>query len=329
MIIARAPHRIPLGGGGTDLPSYYEEFGGMVLSVGIDKYVYVYVNQPAADDLIRVKYSRYEEVTEPDDVVHDLVRPTLKLLGIDKKVEIVSMADVPTGTGLGSSSSFVVALLTALLELQRKRIPTQALAELACHVEIDLAGHPVGRQDQYMAAFGGLTKLVISPSGRTEVSALDISGPTAEELQNRLLLFFTGMSRSANQILGQQVDDTARGDRTVIESLHATKELGQRIEETLKAGNLDEFGLLMHEHWETKKRRSTTISDPRIDRWYAAAREAGVLGGKVVGAGGGGFLLLYSPPERKQQAREALAAEGLREMPYRFEFDGAKVIANL
>ena len=204
MILARAPMRITLGGGGTDLPSYYSKYGGFILSAAIDKYLYIYVNRPAADDLIRVKYSRYEEVTEPDQVQHDLVRPALKLLGIKNNVEIVSMADVPAGTGLGSSSTYLVCLLTALYELKRERVPTQALAEFAFKVEMEMAGHPVGKQDHYLAAFGGITCLDIEQDGRVQVSPLNISMTTAEDLHSRVLLFFTGISRSANNILQDQ-----------------------------------------------------------------------------------------------------------------------------
>jgi len=328
MILARAPMRIVLGGGGTDLPSYYSQYGGFVLSAAIDKYLYIYVNRPAADGLIRVKYSRYEEVARPDEVQHDLVRPALKLLGINKNVEIVSMADVPAGTGLGSSGTYLVCLLIALYELKRERVPTQALAEFACHVEMNLAGHPVGKQDHYLAAFGGITCLDIERDGRVHVNPFNISITTSEELQSSVLLFFTGITRNAGDILQSQHQDTEAGDSTVLDSLHRTKELGYRIKETLEQGNLDQFGHLLHEHWENKKRRSGKISNPRVDHWYTVARGAGALGGKLIGAGGGGFLMLYCPNHKKALVRRALAAEGLHEMSYDFDFQGAKVLVN-
>lgn len=328
MILARAPMRISLGGGGTDLPSYYAQHGGFVLSAAIDKYIYIYVNRPAADDLVRVKYSRYEEVASAAEVEHDLVRPALELLDIQDNLEIVSMADVPAGTGLGSSSTYLVGLLTALYELKRERVPTQDLAEFACHVEMNLAGHPVGKQDHYLAAYGGITRLDIACDGRVSVSELAASVTTVEELQSRLLLFFTGMTRSAGTILAAQKSDTERGDAAVIESLHQTKELGYRILAAIEAGELDEFGRLMDEHWQAKKRRSALISDTRIDHWYARAQEAGALGGKLIGAGGGGFLMLYCPNGSKAAVRHALAAEGLREMPFHFDHQGAKVLVN-
>lgn len=329
MILARAPMRITLGGGGTDLPSYYSKFGGFILSAAIDKYIYIYVNRPAADDLIRVKYSRYEEITEADEVQHDLVRPALKLLGILNNVEIVSMADVPAGTGLGSSSTYLIALLTSLYELKRERVPTQALAEFAFKVEKEMAGHPVGKQDHYLAAFGGITCLEIKRDGKVLVSPLNISITTAEDLHSRLLLFFTGINRSANNILQQQHRDTQKEDPTVVDSLHRTKEMGYRVKEYLEKGDLEKFGLLLHEHWENKKRRASSISNPEIDGWYEKAREAGALGGKVIGAGGGGFLMLYCPIRKKGAVRKALSAVGIKEMPYNFDFHGAKVMVNL
>ena len=328
MILARAPMRISLGGGGTDLPSYYSKYGGFILSAAINKYLYIYVNRPAADDYIRVKYSRYEEVQCIEEIQHDLVRPALQLLNINGSVEIVSMADTPGGTGLGSSGTYLVALLTALYELKRERVPTQALAEFACHIEMELAGHPVGKHDHYLAAFGGITCLDIQQNGKVTVTPLDISITTVEELHSRVLLFFTGVTRSSRDILEDQKRDTKQEDPTVVDSLHRTKELGYRIKEALEQGDLDRFGLLLDEHWQNKKRRSGKISDPRIDRWYEIAKENGALGGKIVGAGGGGFLMLYCPNASKGAVRHALTAEGLREMQYDFDFEGAKVLVN-
>lgn len=328
MILTRAPLRITLGGGGTDLPSYYSQHGGFVLSAAIDKYIYICINRPAADQRIRLKYSRSEEVARVDEVQHDLVRPALDLLDVRSNVEIASMADVPAGTGLGSSSAYLVALLTALHELKRERIPPQALAELAVHIEKDLAGHPVGKQDHYLAALGGITCLNIELDGRVHAEPLSVSAATVEELRNCLLLFFTDLSRTADTILNAQKQATEAGDATVVESLHLTKEIGLRTRDAIEQGRLDDVGHLMHEHWENKKRRSSLISDSRIDRWYTAAREAGALGGKIVGAGGGGFMLMFCPARSKQSVREALAAEGPREMPYSFDFEGSKVMVN-
>ncbi len=329
MILSRAPMRIPLGGGGTDLPSYYSRHGGFVLSAGIDKYVYIYVNRPCADDLIRVKYSTYEEVATVEEVQHDLVRPALQLLGIQRGVEIVSMADAPAGTGLGSSGAYLVALLTALYALKRERVPLPIIAEQACHIEMDLAQHPVGKHDHYLAAFGGLTCLDIAPDGQVKVSPLSLSQTTLEDLRANTLLFFTGKRRSSREILEAQKKDTAAGRPDVVDSLHRTKELGYRIKEALEEGELDRFGQLLHEHWLNKKRRCHKISDPSIDRWYEVAHSSGALGGKIMGAGGGGFFLFYCPSRHKPGLRAALTAEGLREMPYDYDFDGAKVMVNI
>ena len=329
MILSRAPFRISLGGGGTDLPSFYANHGGFILSAAISKYLYIYVNRPSADDFIRVKYSQYEQVTSPDQIQHDLVRPALELLSLDGSLEIVSMADVPAGTGLGSSGTYLVALLTALYELKRDKVPTQALAEAACHIEMDLANHAVGKHDHYLAAFGGITCLDIEPDGRVRVSPLDISLTTAEEFRSNVLLFYTGITRPSREILESQKSDTEKGDATVVDSLHRTKDLGYRVKAALEQGNLDQFGLLLDEHWHNKKRRSAQVSDPQIDGWYDLAKEKGALGGKIIGAGGGGFLMLYCPSERKAGLRETLSSAGLREMSYDFDFEGAKTIVNM
>ena len=328
MILARAPYRISLGGGGTDLPSYYSQYGGFILSAAVNKYLYIYVNRPAADDFIRVKYSKYEQVSSPDEIVHDLVRPALKTLNLNGSLEIVSMADIPGGTGLGSSSTYLVSLLTALFELKREKVPVQALAEQACHIEMELAGHPVGKQDHYLAAFGGITCLEIQEDGKVQVSPLNISITAVEEFRNQVLLFYTGILRSSGDILKDQKRDTQHNDSTVVDSLHRTKELGYRIKEALEQGEVEEFGRLLHEHWENKKRRSGKISNPKIDQWYELARENGAIGGKIMGAGGGGFFMFYCPNGCKVRLRKALKESGLREMPYDFDFEGAKVLVN-
>ena len=326
--MSRAPYRISLGGGGTDLPSYYREHGGFILSAAVNKYLYIYVNRPAADDFIRLKYSRYEQVSSPDEIEHDLVRHALKELKLGGSLEIASMADIPAGTGLGSSGTYLVALLTALYEMKREKVPTQALAEQACHIEMDLADHPVGKHDHYLAAFGGLTCLEIDTDGRVKVYPLNISITTVEEFRASVLLFYTGITRASGDILEAQKRGTEGGDAEVIESLHRTKELGYRIKEALELGDLEQFGLLLDEHWQTKKRRSAKISDSRIDAWYETARAAGGVGGKVMGAGGGGFFMFYCPSAAKARMRRALTEQGLRELSYDFDFDGAKVLVN-
>jgi D-glycero-alpha-D-manno-heptose-7-phosphate kinase len=328
MILSRAPFRISLGGGGTDLPSYYTQYGGFILSAAINKYLYIYVNRPAADEFIRVKYSRYEQVSNPDEVRHDLVRPALKLLQLNGSLEIASMADVPAGTGLGSSGTYLVALLTALYELKREKVPLQILAEQACHIEMDLAAHPVGKHDHFLAAFGGITCLDIHQNGKVDVSPLNISMTTIDEFRNSILLFFTGVIRSSADILAVQKQATQRGDSQVVESLHKTKESGYQVKNALEQGDVEKFGQLLHEHWENKKRRSEKISAPQIDRWYEIARINGAVGGKLMGAGGGGFFMFYCPGRYKAILRKSLAAEGLREMSYDFDYEGSKTLVN-
>lgn len=328
MIIARAPLRIPLGGGGTDLSSFYSKHGGFVVSAAIDKYVFISLNRLKIEDFVRVKYSKTELVEDPSCIRHPLLREALILTGVNRSVEIAAMADVPAGTGLGSSGSFLTALLTALHAFKREHIPPQVLAEEACEVEIERAGQPVGKQDQYIAAFGGLVCMDIARDGEVTVTPLRISAHTLDELRSSTLLFYTGMRRSSFDILGEQKKDTDRGDQDVIENLLVTKEIGLHVKRALEDGDIVRFGELLHAHWENKKRRSGKITNPEIDRWYRAARESGALGGKIMGAGGGGFFMFCAPNDRKAQVREAMAREGLREMPFEFDLEGAKVLVN-
>ena len=329
MITARAPLRIPLGGGGTDLPSYYSRFGGFFLSAAIDKYVYVSVNRPASDELIRVKYSRSEEVSSPEEVQHDLVRETLKELGLSGSLEIASMADVSAGTGMGSSGSYLVALLTALHALKRDHVPLWAIAEEACHIEIERAGHPVGKQDQYVAAWGGLNCYTINQSGEITVTPLRIPTYAREDLERCSVLVYTGQTRASEAILSQQKADTESGNSKVIESLHRTKEIGYEIKAALEDGDLVRFGALLDQHWQNKKARASEITNGPIERTYQIARENGALGGKVLGAGGGGFLYLLADDRYLHQLRDKLQSIGLRHMPSSFDLEGAKVLLNL
>lgn len=328
MILARAPLRIPLGGGGTDLPSYYARFGGFFISAAIDKYVYVTVNRPASDDLIRLKYSRSEEVQHVDELEHDLARASLNELKLDRNIEITSMADVPAGTGMGSSGSYLVSLLVALHTLKQDHQPKWELAEQACHIEIDLAGHPVGKQDQYVAVWGGLNCYEIDVNGAVTVTALKVPTYALEDLERCVLLFNMGQTRKSDLILSQQKSDTENGSASVLDSLHRTKELGLAIKESLEQGDLAAFGHLLHEHWTNKKSRSAQISDGRVDRIYELARDSGALGGKLMGAGGGGFLMLLTDHGSVRRVREAVAAEGIRQVPFKFDLEGAKTLLN-
>lgn len=328
MITTRAPLRIPLGGGGTDLPSYYQQFGGFVLSAGIDKYVYLQLNTLKVEDFIRVKYSRTELVKEVRDIEHPLLRECLLHTGAGGGLELSAMADVPGRTGLGSSGAFVVSLLSALHEHKRERIGRQELAEEANYIESVRANQPVGKHDHYLAAFGGITCLDIDRDGLVTVSQLAVSNHTMEELRSSLLVFFTGIERESFDILSQQESDTDKGDAGVIDSLHEVKELGLQIRDTLVQGELDRFGELMHKHWMAKKKRSGKVSNPQIDDWYAIARKAGALGGKLMGAGGGGFFVFYCGANDRQHLRETMAQQGLREMNFDFDLQGAKVLMN-
>jgi len=327
MIVTRTPFRVPLGGGGTDLPSYYSKYGGFIFSGAINKYMFIYINQPIVDDLIRVKYSKSETVHSLDEVHHDLVREACRLHQIKDAIEIISMADVPAGTGLGSSSCYIVGLLNGLHTLRKEYISLQALAEEACKVEIDILKKPIGKHDQYMATFGGLTVLDIDRDGSVHVRDAKVDRETIDALERNILLFYTGVSRKSLDILSKQNSATQRDDKAVVDSLHTIKEIGCRVLEAVESGRVTEFGHLLHEHWTAKKKMSDRISNPKINRIYETARKNGALGGKIMGAGGGGFFMFYAE-DKHRQLRKAMKEEGLREMRYRFDFEGTKVIAN-
>jgi D-glycero-alpha-D-manno-heptose-7-phosphate kinase len=325
VIITRSPLRISLGGGGTDLPSYYREHSGFVIAAAIDKYVYITLHQTFVEELI-LKYSRMERVTAVDEVQHPLIREALRLTGVGApRLEITSMADMPAGTGLGSSGSFTTALLKALHTLKKNLVHPQELAEQACHIEIGILKDPVGKQDQYIAAFGGITCFRFLPNDQVEAWPLKIATETLYNLEDNLLLFFTGYSRSASDILREQDVKSKESDSEMISNLHFVKELGRKSSEALETGRLDQFAELMNVHWEHKKRRSARMSNDQIDRWYALARASGALGGKVVGAGGGGFLMFYA--DDKARVRAAMREAGLEEVRFRFDFEGTKVVA--
>jgi D-glycero-alpha-D-manno-heptose-7-phosphate kinase len=328
MIITRTPYRLTLGGGGTDLPSFYEKHGGLVLAVGIDKYMFVNVNTPLVDDKIRVRYTKSEMVDHVDQVEHTLAREAMKRFGLTKGVEIVSVADIPAGTGLGSSSCYLVGLLNALHALMQKPAAPAELAEEACEIELETLKKPIGKQDQYMASFGGLTSLSIDPSGAVAVERLPLSTKLVEELENNLLLFYTHETRDATAILSRQDESTKKKTGNVAEYLREIKDIGLAIRDEIMNGNLRRFGELMDLHWQTKKRLAEGISNPQIDYWYELARKNGAIGGKISGAGGGGFLMLYCE-DNKRQLRDAMRKAGLRELNFRFEFEGSKVVFDI
>jgi D-glycero-alpha-D-manno-heptose-7-phosphate kinase len=324
MIIARSPLRITLGGGGTDLPSYYRDHEGFLIAAAIDKYVYVTVTRPFIPG-IYLKYSSLERVAQVDQIRHPVIREALALQQLrTPQIEITTLADIPAGTGLGSSGSFTTALLKALCAHRRKLIHPQELAELACHLEIERLGEPVGKQDQYSAAYGGLTCFTFHKDDRVTAEPLGVSMETMFDLEDNLLLFFTGFSRSASAILNDQHLRSQAHDEQMLRNLHYVKELGLRSRAALESGNVVRFGELMHEHWEHKKRRSSGMSNEQIDSWYELARKNGALGGKVVGAGGGGFLMFYASD--RNRLRSAMARAGLEEVRFRFDFEGTKVV---
>jgi D-glycero-alpha-D-manno-heptose-7-phosphate kinase len=318
--------RISLGGGGTDLASYYQDHCGFLVAGAIDKYVYITIHETFVEDLI-IKYSEMERVRSLDQVHHPIIRESLRLLDIRQtNLEITSMADIPAGTGLGSSGSFTTALLRAL-HMQKKDIITPlALAEEACHVEIDLLREPIGKQDQYIAAVGGLTCFEFAKDGTVRATPLQMEEEARYSLEDNLLLFFTGYSRSASGILKDQNDKSKAKDDDMISNLHFIKDLGLQSRDALERGDLAGFARLMDVHWQYKKQRSHGMTNLDIDGWYQLAMASGALGGKLIGAGGGGFLMFYS--EDKLRLRHAMHQAGLREVRFRFDFEGTKVLAS-
>ncbi len=324
MIIARSPLRITLGGGGTDLPSYYRVHEGFLVSAAIDKYVYVNVMRPFTEGIF-LKYSQLEHVEHIADVKHPIIREAMQMMGFKTpQVEITTLADIPAGTGLGSSGSFTTALLKALYTHRKRHLHQEELAELACHIEIDRLGEPIGKQDQYIAAVGGVTCLTFHKDDRVTATPLGISMDTMFDLEDNLLLFFTGFSRSASGILTDQKVKSQQNDPEMLKNLHYVKDLGYLSRDALMDGKTELFGELMHEHWEHKKRRSGGMSNPKIDEWYELGMKSGAVGGKLVGAGGGGFLMFLANDRNK--LRRAMAGAGLEEVRFKFDFEGTKVV---
>jgi len=323
MIIARSPLRISLGGGGTDLPSYYREHDGFLVSAAIDKYVYVTVMRPFSEG-VYLKYSQLEQVRSIDEVKHPIIREALQMLGFAPQLEITTLADIPSGTGLGSSGSFTTALLKALYAHRRRHLHQEELAALACHIEIDRLGEPIGKQDQYIAAVGGVTCFDFRRDDTVVATPLQISTDTMLDLEDNLLLFFTGFSRSAGGILKDQKTRSLQHDEEMLNNLHYVKELGLRSKQALESGDTRGFGELMHEHWEHKKRRSGGMSNPDIDAWYELGMRSGAVGGKLVGAGGGGFLMFYAAD--RNRLRRAMKDAGLDEVRFKFDYEGTKLV---
>jgi len=324
MLITRSPLRISFGGGGTDLPSYYQKHSGFLIAAAIDKYVYITLHQTFVPELI-IKYSKLERIHSVAEVEHPIIREALQMTGIEAaSLEITSMADIPAGTGLGSSGSFTTALLKAFHAHKKNLVHPAELANQACEIELNRLREPIGKQDQYIAAFGGITCFKFNADGSVEAWPLKISEETLFNLEDNLLLFFTGYSRSASTILKEQDDRSKKSDKEMIDNLHFVKELGRQSQRALEAGDLHEFARLMDVHWHRKKERSSQMSNHQINEWYDCAMENGALGGKLIGAGGGGFLMFYA--DDKARLRHALRSKGLTEVRFRFDFEGTKVL---
>ena len=331
MIVVRTPFRLPLGGGGTDLPAYYEKYGGFLITAAVNKYMFLSINRPALVRRMRLAYSKVENVAlgDYDAIQHDVVRETFRHFKIDCPIEVTSVADIGAGTGMGSSSSYTVGLLNGLNAMMRRHVSIQDLAEEACMVEMDLAKKPVGKQDGYAAAFGGIIAMEIAKDGTVIVTPLDLEEETILELESRLMMFYTGIQRDANEILAEQGEKVRVSADDATNAMHRIKEIGYLSKEAMESGDITRLGGLMHEHWTTKKKVSTKMSNANIDRWYDLAMANGALGGKLMGAGGGGFLLFCTREGARRQLRSALEAEGLQHMDFHFDWVGSRVLLNL
>ncbi|NUP09027.1 MAG: sugar kinase [Polyangiaceae bacterium] len=327
MIVSRAPVRFSLGGGGTDLPAYASRFGGFVVSAAIDKYVYVCANARFSRE-IRLAYSKTEIVADPAAIEHPIFREALAMTGIREAIELVSVADLPANSGLGSSSTFTVALLNALHAYKREFVSTRQLAEEACAIEIDRLREPIGRQDQYIAAFGNVTAMTFDPDGTVTVEPVPAKDEVLGELETNLVIVYSGIERPARTVLSEQ-DARLRAEQDTVERMHRIRGIGKEVYRLLVRGDVDAYGELLHEHWTAKRTMASSMTDGTLDDHYEAARVAGAIGGKLMGAGGGGFFMFYVRPTEKRRLVEAMTARGLRVLRFRFDYDGAKIVANL
>lgn len=328
MIVSRAPFRFSLGGGGTDLPAYYQQHGGFVVGAAIDSYMYVTANRRFYPS-IRLAYSETEIVDDIARIRHPIFREALRMLGITSGIELTSVADLPSNSGLGSSSSFTVALLNALYAYKREFVSAERLAREACELEMVRLGEPVGKQDQYIAAFGNVTALSIARDGSVSVQAVPVRDEVLDELQNNLLIMYSGVERPAKLVLSEQGERVRAADSVVLAGMHRIQAIGREVYELLVSGDIDRYGELLHEHWLLKRTFASKMTDDVLDQHYEAARQAGALGGKLIGAGGGGFFMLYVRPAQRRRVWETLAARGLRPLPFRFDLDGARIALNL
>jgi D-glycero-alpha-D-manno-heptose-7-phosphate kinase len=327
MIVSRAPVRFSLGGGGTDLPSYSREHGGFLVAAAIDKFVFVCVAR-RFQNTIRLAYSESEIVDSVDQIKHRIFREALRLASIPGGLELHSLADVPANTGLGSSSSFTVALLNGLHTFKREFVPADQLAREACELEIDVLKEPIGKQDQYIAAYGGVTALTFHPNGSVEAERLPLRDEVIDDLESSLVIYYSGVERAASTVLKEQAKTIAQNKDDAVQRMHRIKQLGYETKRILLSGNIDAYGELLHEHWTNKRKLAANMADSTIDEHYEAALKAGAIGGKLMGAGGGGFFMFYVRAAERRRVQEALVGRGLRPMRFRFDFDGARIAAN-
>jgi len=324
MIIVRSPLRVAFGGGGTDLPSYYEKYGGYVVSAAINKYVYIALNYSFHDELI-LKYSHIERVKQVNEIKHPIIRECFKMLDVPcHHLEMSSMADIPGGTGMGSSSAFTCALLHALHTYKKQYVKPSFLAEEAFHIEAEVLKAPIGKQDQYIAAHGGMKEFFFGQDGQVRVAELNLPDNSKYDLEDGLMLFFTGYTRPASKILLEQDTKSRENDGEMQENLTITKQLGYMTTDALRVGHMELFAGILNKQWRMKKMRSGSMSNPKIDHCYSVALNNGALGGRLLGAGGGGFLLFYSDDHNK--LRKAMLNEGLEEVRFRFDNHGTKVV---
>lgn len=328
MIVSRAPVRFSLGGGGTDLPAYARRYGGFVVAAAIDKYIYVTANKRFYRD-IRLAYSKTEIVGSVDAIEHPLFREALRMTGVEHSVELTSVADLPANSGLGSSSAFTVALLNALHTFKREFVASAQLAEEACTIEMERLGEPIGKQDAYISAFGSVTAFTFAEDGAVHVEPVAVRDEVLDELEANLVIVYSGVERPARAVLGEQGARIDNLEPEVIERMHAIKELGHEVRRLLVRGDVDRYGELLHHHWSAKRKLASKMTDPALDEHYEAARRAGALGGKLMGAGGGGFFMFYARPADRRRVIEAMTARGLRPLRFRFDLDGARIVANL
>jgi D-glycero-alpha-D-manno-heptose-7-phosphate kinase len=326
MIIARTPFRLSLGGGGTDLPSYYSKKGGFFVSGAIDRYVHIAVNPRFEQDSIRVSYSKTEIVDDASKLEHPLVREGLETVGISKGIEIVSVADAPAATGLGSSGSFCVGLLRALHAYLQEEVTSHYIAEEACNISMARLREPSGKQDEYVAAFGGIRSYDVDTYGEVNVQPLKLTTNCLAELEANTMMFYTGITRSSSSVLSKQKTAIEKGD--AVAKMDRIKEIGFQVRDALVSGDLTRFGRLLDEHWSVKRGVVSAMTSDRIDHWYKVGKEKGAIGGKIIGGGGGGFLMFYCEKGRSA-LRAAMAREGLVEHRFRFEPEGSKIIYNV